>query len=140
MNIKKILKSPAFILTVFILLQFLLKLSYLAPDDIYTTDSYFHVREIEHIRSQGTLMTEDNFSVYEKIYHFTPLFHYVMAVLLTFFSKFIVFKIFPILFSLLTIPATYLLLQEILTEKKYIYLISFCVGLLPGVVLTSTSL
>lgn len=138
-RVKQVLTHPITILFIFMLFQLLIRVQYVADDGMFSTDSYFHIRQIEYIKTHGTIMHDDNYSFFNKLYFFTPLYHYLLAILLTFMSKYIVFKIVPIILSLLTIPATYLLAKEMLTKKKYIYLTAFFVGFLPGVLITGTN-
>ncbi len=82
-----------------------------------TYDSYFHLRQIEHIEETGLPLFQDDLSAGGKQLVFLPLFHYLMAFFTLILPIGIVAKIIPnLLFS--TLPIISYFIAKTLTKDK----------------------
>ncbi len=70
-------------------------------------EAYFHLRQIEHIRSTGLPLFEDPLSYGGRAYFFSPLFHYVVAGSSFLFPVEAAGKIIPNLFAVLVMLLVY---------------------------------
>lgn len=56
------------ILVIIIVFHLIIRIPYLQEE--YTTDSYFHIRQIEYINNQGTPIINDDITSSGQTYHF----------------------------------------------------------------------
>ena len=97
----------------------------------FTYDSYFHLRQIEHISATGLPLYNDPLSYGGRQHIFLPVFHYVMAFFNVFIPLEIAAKIIPnILFALLTILA-YLIAKRTTNDEPAALLSALIAGFLP---------
>ncbi|HIJ11770.1 TPA: hypothetical protein HA278_06950 [Candidatus Woesearchaeota archaeon] len=97
----------------------------------FTYDSYFHLRQVEHITETGTPLFEDDLSYGGRELRFLPLFHYVMAFFDLFLPLTIVAKIIPnILIASLTL-ITYLITRRITKNDTAPLMSAFIAGFIP---------
>jgi hypothetical protein len=96
-----------------------------------TYDSYFHVRQVEHITTTGIPIYEDNLSYGGRETFFLPVFHYLAAFFNIFLPIDLVTKLLPnILIASLTI-IIYLISQRITKSKHASLFSAFIAGYLP---------
>ncbi len=97
----------------------------------FTHDSYFHLRQVEHIGTSWLPLYEDPLSYGGRDLVFLPLFHYLMAFFDLFLPLAIVAKIVPnLLLATLTI-LVYLIGRTITNREEGPLLSSFIAGFLP---------
>ena len=79
-------KEHKWLLIIF-LVTFLLRLtlSFIIPN--FTYESYFHLRQVEHITETGLPIYEDNLSYGGRTFQFLPFFHYLMSFFNLFLQK-----------------------------------------------------
>ncbi len=98
----------------------------------FTYDSYFHLRQVEHIVDTGLPLYEDTLSYGGREFRFLPLFHYVMAFFGIFLPLEIMAKILPnILYSLLPF-IIYLIAKKVSANSKGALLAALIAGFLPA--------
>ncbi len=104
-------------------------LSFMTPE--FTYESYFHLRQVEHILETGLPLYHDPLSYGGRELAFLPLFHY----LATFFSLLlpvqITAKILPNLLTALLVPIVYLISKRITDHQIGSYVAAFIAGFLP---------
>jgi len=106
-----------------------LVLAFLVPNLTY--ESYFHVRQVEHIRETGLPLFEDDLSYGGRIHRFLPFFHYFMAFFTLFLPLDLVTKILPNLLLAMLPFIVYLIAKEITTNKLAPFYSAFITGFLP---------
>lgn len=123
-------KYGYWLLAIFLLtLAIRLIVSFTIPN--FTYDSYFHLRQIEHISATGLPLYNDPLSYGGRQHIFLPVFHYVMAFFGLFIPLEIAAKIIPnILLSLLTI-ITYLIAKKTTNNEPAALLSALTAGFLP---------
>jgi asparagine N-glycosylation enzyme membrane subunit Stt3 len=100
------------ILAIFIItLSLRLFLAFSVPNLTY--DSYYHLRQVEHINEHGTPLFEDQLSYGGRNNVFHPTFHYTAAFFNIFLPLDIVAKVMPNIFLVLLIPIVYLIGKKI---------------------------
>jgi hypothetical protein len=96
-----------------------------------TYDSYFHLRQVEHITETGTPLFQDDLSYGGREHRFLPLFHYVMAFFNLFLPITIVAKLIPnILIASLTL-ITYAITRKITNNNTAPLMTAFIAGFIP---------
>ncbi|MEK6845178.1 MAG: glycosyltransferase family 39 protein [Nanoarchaeota archaeon] len=104
-------------------------LAFLIPNLTY--DSYFHLRQVEHITQTGMPLYHDELSYGGRDILFLPLFHYFAALFALFLPLELVAKLLPNLL-LATLPFLVFLLSKKITNEDTPSLISaFIAGFLP---------
>lgn len=123
-------KYTYWLLGIFLLtLTIRLLISFSIPN--FTYDSYFHLRQIEHITETGLPLYNDPLSYGGRQHIFLPVFHYVLAFFNLFLPLEIAAKIIPnILVALLAILA-YLIAKKITNHEPAALLSAFIAGFLP---------
>ena len=97
----------------------------------FTYESYFHLRQVEHITEHGVPLYHDELSYGGRELRFLPFFHYFMAFFNLFLPLEIVAKIIPnILLASLTL-ITYLVAKKITNNKNASLFSAFITGFLP---------
>ncbi|HLC81333.1 MAG TPA: glycosyltransferase family 39 protein [Candidatus Nanoarchaeia archaeon] len=97
----------------------------------FTYESYFNLRQVEHIKDTGFPQYEDSLSYGGRTLRFLPLFYYLMAFLALFLPLELVAKIAPnLLLSSLTV-LVYLISYKITNNQTSSLLSAFTAGLLP---------
>ncbi len=97
----------------------------------FTYDSYFHLRQIEHISETGLPLYNDPLSYGGRQHIFLPVFHYVMAFFAIFMPLEIAAKMIPnLLFALLTIIA-YLIAKKTSSNEPAALFSALIAGFLP---------
>ncbi len=96
-----------------------------------THDSYFHLRQVEHIRETGIPLYNDPLSYGGRTLHFLPLFHYLAAGLSFLLPLSIIVKLIPNLL-LSSIPfLVYAIARRITTDSPASLLAAFVSAFLP---------
>lgn len=104
-------------------------LAFLTPG--FTYESYFHLRQVDHITKTGFLNYNDDLSYGGRTLIFLPFFHYFMAFFSLFLPLTIVAKILPnILMASITLT-TYHISHSITNDENSSLLSAFIVGFLP---------
>ncbi len=97
----------------------------------FTYDSYFHLRQVEHITETGFPLYKDDLSYGGRLLIFLPLFHYLAAFFDLFLPLELVAKILPnLLLSTLTLLA-YLISKKITSNTTASLLAALTAGFLP---------
>ncbi|MDO8656534.1 MAG: glycosyltransferase family 39 protein [Nanoarchaeota archaeon] len=123
-------KYAYWLLAIFLLtLAIRLIISFSIPH--FTYDSYFHLRQIEHISQTGLPLYNDPLSYGGRQHIFLPIFHYVIAFFNLFIPLEIAAKIIPnVLFALLTI-LIYLIAKKTTNDEPAALLSALIAGFLP---------
>ena len=104
----------------------------------FTYDSYFHLRQVEHIASTGLPIYDDPLSYGGRNLFFLPGFHYFVAVFDLFLPLEFIAKIIPgVLLSLLTV-AVYFLSKKVTKNVNGSLISAFIAGFLPILFNTNT--
>ena len=106
-----------------------LTLAFLTPN--FTYDSYYNLRQVEHIAETGIPLYQDPLSYGGRALPFLPFFHYFMALFDLFLPLELLAKIIPaLLFASLTI-IVYLISKKITQQNTPSLLAAFIAGMLP---------
>jgi len=89
--------------------------TFLTPTLSY--DSYFAVRQVEHIKENGMPLIQDNLSYQGRTLIFSPLFYYILASASFLIPTAIAIKLLSNIFAVLLVLAVYLIAKE-LTKKQ----------------------
>ena len=104
-------------------------LAFIVPN--FTYESYFHLRQVEHIASTGLPLYQDDLSYGGRTFIFLPLFHYLAALFSLILPLGLVAKILPnILLALLTI-IIYLISKKISNNEEGSLYSAAIAGFLP---------
>ena len=103
-----------FLIAVAVRVAFAMKTPYFT-----TTESYFHLRQAEHIQSTGLPLFNDDLSYNGRQYIFMPLYHYILASSSFLFPSSLSLKIITNMIACSLIFAVYLL-SNLYTKKKRI--------------------
>lgn len=103
-----------FIITLSIRLYYAFQTPYLSDDS-----SYFHLRQIEHIRETGLPLYTDALSYGGRRYLFPPLYHYILAAISFIVPLPLLIKIIPNLFATSLVIIVYLCSLELTKKKEY---------------------
>ncbi len=118
-------------------LVLLLRLYLAFSTPAFTYDSYFHLRQAEHIREEGIPLYQDSLSYGGRELVFLPGFHYLLALLSLFLPLELAAKLFPnILLASLTLLA-YAIARKVAQERTSALYSAGIAGFLP--VLFSTN-
>jgi len=123
-------KKRNWLLIIFLATLFLrLTLAFMTPN--FTYESYFHLRQVEHITETGLPIYDDNLSYSGRTFQFLPFFHYLIAFFNLFLPLELAAKIIPnILLASLTI-IVYLISKKITKNETASFLSAFVAGFLP---------
>ena len=97
----------------------------------FTYESYFHLREVEHIVETGLPFYHDPLSYGGRETTFLPFFYYLAAFFSLFLPVPLVAKILPNLLIALLIPITYLISKKITNHEVGSLIAAFIAGFLP---------
>ncbi len=97
----------------------------------FTYESYYHLRQIEHITATGIPAYEDPLSYGGREIRFLPLFHYLLAFFALLFPLEIIAKILPNLFIASVTIISYLIATRITAHKHAPLYTAFITGFLP---------
>jgi len=103
-----------------------------------TYESYFHLKQVEHIQGTGFPLYYDELSYGGRELRFLPLFHYIMAIISMIIPLEIVAKVLPNLFLVLIIPMVYLIGLKISKNETGAILAAFIAAFLPITFLTNS--
>ncbi|MBL7051963.1 MAG: glycosyltransferase family 39 protein [Nanoarchaeota archaeon] len=131
MNAKKWLIS-IFLLTLAIRLYF----AFSIPN--FTYESYFHLRQVEHIATTFTPLFQDSLSYGGRELIFLPFFHYLFAFFSYIFPLAFIAKVLPNIFLASLTIVVYLLAQTITKDKKASLLSALVAGFLPVLFFTNS--
>lgn len=106
--------SVLFLITLGIRLYYAFQTPYLSDDG-----SYFHLRQIEHIRETGLPLYNDPLSYGGRRYLFPPLYHYILAAISFIIPLSFVIKIIPNLFASSLVIIVYLCSLELTKKREY---------------------
>ena len=118
------------LLAIFMLtLTIRLVLAFFMPNLTY--DSYFHLRQVEHISSTGLPLYNDPLSYGGRTNVFLPLFHYLAAFFALILPLELVAKILPNLLIALIVPLVYLISKKLTDNQQASILSAVIAGFLP---------
>ncbi len=106
-----------------------LVLAFMIPE--FTYESYFHLRQVEHIVETGLPFYQDQLSYGGRELAFLPFFHYLAALFGLFIPVTLVAKILPNLLTALLVPITYLISKKITEHETGSFIAAFISGFLP---------
>ena len=106
-----------------------LVLAFAIPE--FTYESYFHLRQVEHIVETGVPFYQDPLSYGGRELAFLPSFHYLTALFSLLLPIALVAKILPNLLTALLVPITYLISKRITEHQIGSYVAAFIAGFLP---------
>jgi hypothetical protein len=121
-------KQPVVLLACICLVSLAIRLYFAFSTPYFSDDtSYFHLRQIDHIKETGLPLFNDPLSFSGRVFLFPPLFHYFFAALTYFGSVWYVTKILPNLFATALVIIMYLLVEQ-LTKNKQIAIFTACIA------------
>ena len=97
----------------------------------FTYESYFHLRQVEHILETNLPLYQDSLSYGGREFAFLPFFHYLAAMFSLIFPVFFVAKVLPNILTALLVPTTYLISKKITEHETGSYIAAFISGFLP---------
>jgi len=97
----------------------------------FTYESYFHLRQVEHILQTGLPLYHDQLSYGGRDFSFLPFFHYFVAFFALFFPLSLVAKVLPNVLTALLVPITYLISKKITGHQVGSLVAAFVAGFLP---------
>ncbi len=104
----------------------------------FTYESYFHLRQVEHISQTGLPLYQDPLSYGGRDHAFLPFFHYVMAFFNLFLPLDLVARIIPnILLASITIMV-FLITKKITEDETASLMAAFTAGFLPALFTTNS--
>lgn len=103
-----------------------------------TYESYFHLRQVEHIVDTGLPLFYDPLSYGGRELAFLPFFHYLAALFSFFFPSILVAKVLPNLFIALLVPITYLISKKMTEHEPGSLIAAFIAGFLPILYFTNS--
>src|SRR3989338_1317830 len=106
-------KHSEIILLLLFLITLIVRLTLSFSLDNLTYDSYYHLRQVEHIAQTGLPLYDDPLSYGGRESIFLPLFYYISAFFNLFIDLEILAKILPNLFISLLVPIVYFLTRKI---------------------------
>src|SRR3989344_6802331 len=106
-----------------------LVLAFTIPE--FTYESYFHLRQVEHILETGLPFYQDPLSYSGRELAFLPFFHYLAALFSLFVPVTLVAKVLPNLLTALLVPITYLISKKISEHETGSSIAAFIAGFLP---------
>ena len=113
----------------FVTLLLRLLLAFFQPG--FTSESYYHIRQVEHITSKGVPLYDDPLSYGGRENIFPPLFHYVMAFFNIFLPLEFASKLVPnVLIALITI-IVFFISKKITLDDNASLMSAFLAGFLP---------
>src|SRR3989344_738517 len=107
----------------------ILILTFMVPE--FTYESYFHLRQVEHILETGLPFYQDPLSYGGRELAFLPFFHYLAALFSLFLPVNLVAKVLPNLLTALLVPITYLISKKITAHEVGSLIAAFITGFLP---------
>ena len=117
MGIKRLLK-PEYIVLLLFAVTVALRLYFAFKSQYFDYDSYFDLRQIEHIRQTGLPIFNDMLSYGGKLVLFSPFFQYLIAFFALFMPVSLAAKIIPNVLISLIVPIVYLISMEITKNKN----------------------
>ncbi len=117
MGIKRLLK-PEYIVLLLFAATVAIRLYFAFKSQYFDYDSYFDLRQIEHIRNTGLPIFSDPLSYGGKLVLFSPFFHYLIAFFALFMPLSLAAKIIPNVLISLIVPIVYLISREITKNKN----------------------
>ncbi len=115
-----------FIIAITIRLYFAFQTPYFAD-----TESYFHLRQIEHIKESGLPLFKDNLSYGGRTYVFLPFFHYLIAFFTLFSPVLFIAKIIPAILASFSILLVYLIAKKITNLEEVSVISAFIAAFIP---------
>ncbi len=97
----------------------------------FTYESYFHLRQVEHILETGLPLYHDPLSYGGRDLRFLPFFHYLMALFSLLLPLPFVAKVIPNLLIATVIPLSYIISSKITRHETGSLLAAFTAGFLP---------
>ncbi len=122
----KLLLFLIFMAVLGIRLYFALSIPYFTSDD-----SYFHLRQIEHIRETGKPLFDDTLSYSGRVFIFSPVFHYIVAFFSLFMPVTLAAKILPNIFASFLVFFIYLIAKKITMNANVALFTAFLSGFVP---------
>ncbi len=116
------------LLACIIIVAFTLRLYFAFYSPYFSDDgSYWNLRQIEHIQNHGYPQLYDPLSFSGRLFLFSPLFHYIFAIITLVGSTWYITKVLPNLFAVMLIPIIYLYVEQI-TKNKQIAVFTACIA------------
>ena len=106
-----------------------LVLAFMIPE--FTYESYFHLREVEHIVETGVPFYYDTLSYGGRELAFLPFFHYLAALFNLILPINLVAKILPNILTALLVPISYLISRKMTGHETGSLIAAFIAGFLP---------
>jgi hypothetical protein len=103
----------------------------LSVPEFSNDNSYYVLRQVEHISHTGVPIIHDDLSYSGRTYYFLPVFYYILAFFNLFMPLILVCKIIPNLFAASIVFIVYLIGLEITKNKEAALFTSFMSGIIP---------
>ncbi|MBI5393120.1 glycosyltransferase family 39 protein [Candidatus Woesearchaeota archaeon] len=126
------MRKSIYILFTIFLLAIAVRLFFAFQTPYFTNnDSYFHIRQIEHIRDTGFPLFNDDLSYGGRKYIFLPIFHYLLAFFALFMPILFTVKIIPAILAATTILLVYLIVKRFTKKEEVAILTAFISAFIP---------
>jgi len=125
------MKKQNIILLIIFIISILFRLYFAFKTPYFDYDSYFTLRQIEHIKQTGLPIFNDSLSYSGRDFIFIPTFHYILAFFNLLIPTTIIAKILPNIFGSTIIFITYLISKKITNNINISLFVSFISALIP---------
>lgn len=123
--------KPKYVLIGLLMVTIAIRLILAFYQPAFTYESYFHLRQVEHITQTGLPLYHDELSYGGRDLLFLPLFHYFMAFFDLFLPLLIVAKLIPNLLIAFLVVISYLISKKITNNETASLLSAMIAGFLP---------
>ncbi len=131
-EIKDSIKSRHIILAVLFILYFSIRLYFsLGTEQFGNDESYFALRQIDHIWETGKPIIHDDLSYGGRTFVLMPFYYYLLAFFTLFFPKIIIIKVINNLLASTLILGVYMVCSKILKNRRISILCSVIAATLP---------
>jgi asparagine N-glycosylation enzyme membrane subunit Stt3 len=125
-------KYSTFILFIIFAVVLSIRLYFAFSTAYFTSDdSYFHLRQIEHIREAGKPIFDDSLSYSGRAFIFSPVFHYIIAFFSLFMPVAFAAKLLPNIFAASLVFSIYLISKKITKSTNVALFTAFLSGFVP---------
>ena len=126
------MRKSTYLLFAIFLLAIVIRLYFAFQTPYFTNnDSYFHIRQIEHIHDTGFPLYNDDLSYGGRKYLFLPMFHYFLAFFTLFMPILFAVKIVPAILAASTVLLVYLIVRKFTKKEEVAVLTAFISAFIP---------
>ena len=124
-------KNQKLIIFLIFMITLAARLSFTLTSNTFDSESYFVMRQVEHIRATGLPLYNDPLSYGGREYQFLPFFHYLLAGISFILPLDFVYRVIPQLFASSLVIFVYLFVKEFTKDILAALFSSFISGFIP---------